>query len=168
MEEPQEEPFQPEWTDEPHIDGGVYLPLDSEKRSPHPKVVPQHLVDIAQTTYGRTNKINPPPSPPPSPLRWIPRRYGGGFRFGRSEDDEELKIQEDIEPPSLTEFQLFLKLPTELRHKVWRNALPGKAYSHINCYSLYRDRELRSRLWSRHDSSVSVLGAETAPKLQLF
>ena len=115
--------FVPAWTAEPHIEGGVFLPTNA--RSPHPAVVPQRILDIAQATYGGIHEINPPPSPPRSPLSWIPRRYGGGFRFGRSEDNDLVEIPpETIEIPSLTEFHLFPKLPVELRHLIWRHCLP--------------------------------------------
>jgi len=125
MEEGQEDRFKPKWTEEPHIDGGVYLPLELDKRLPDPKSAPQRILDIAESTYGRIHQINPPRSPPLSPLRWIPRRYGSGHRYGRPEDDVELELPKDIEPPSLVGFQLFLKLPTELRQIIWRHALPG-------------------------------------------
>jgi hypothetical protein len=127
MEKGEEHRFIPKWTEDPHVDGGVYLPLDLDKRAPvpDPKAVPQHVLDIAQATYGRIHKINPPPSPSLSPLRWIPRRYGNGFRFGRPEDDVELELPIDIESPSLIEFRPLLKLPTELQQMIWRHTLPG-------------------------------------------
>jgi hypothetical protein len=127
-DEDYQEGFKPKWTEEPHIEDGVYLPLDEEKRSPHPKAVPQHLLEIAQATYGRLHEINPPPSPPATPLAWIPRRIGHGFVYGRSEDNQfafTMERPKEIESPSLTEFQCFPRLPAELRHMIWRNALPG-------------------------------------------
>jgi 2EXR family len=117
--------FNPKWTEEPHLEDGVYLPLDEDKRSAHPKTIPKHILDIAKATYGRNFKINPPPSPPPAPLAWIPRRHGGGFRFGREEDNECMEVPKEIEPPSLTEFRYFPRLPIELRHMIWRHCLPG-------------------------------------------
>jgi hypothetical protein len=120
--------FKPEWTEEPHIEDGVYLPLHEEKRSPRPKEVPQHILDVATATYGRLHKINPPPSPPPSPLAWIPRRNGHGFVYGRSEDNEfafAMELPKEIVAPSLTEFRFFPRLPVEIRRMIWRHALPG-------------------------------------------
>jgi hypothetical protein len=120
--------FKPEWTEEPHIEDGVYLPLYEEKRSPHPETVPQHILDIAQATYGRLHKVNPPPSPPLSPLAWIPRRNGHGFVYGREEDNEfaiTMELPREIVRPSLKEFPLFPRLPFEIRYMIWRAALPG-------------------------------------------
>jgi len=122
-EDGQDRRFVPAWTEEPYIEGGVYLPTND--RSPHPEAVPQRILDIAQATYGGIHEINPPPSPPPSPLSWIPRRYGGGFRFGRSEDNDCVEIHHEIVIQPLTEFHLFPKLPIELRRMIWRHCLPG-------------------------------------------
>lgn len=124
-EDVQDHRFMPEWTEEPHIEDGVYLPLDMKNRSPHPNTIPKHVLDIAKATYGRLHKINPPPESPPSPLSWIPRRHGPGFRYGRSEDNDFLELPKEAEPPSLTDFQIFLRLPLELQRMIWRKSLPG-------------------------------------------
>ena len=68
------------------------------------------------------------PSPPLSPLAWIPRRNGHGFVYGREEDNEfaiTMELPKEIVSPSLRKFPLLTRLPFEIRHMIWREAFPG-------------------------------------------
>ncbi|TGO52133.1 hypothetical protein BCON_0147g00200 [Botryotinia convoluta] len=46
--------FVPSWPNQPHIEGGCFLPNDDGTRTPYPETPPQSVLDIVKATYGQT------------------------------------------------------------------------------------------------------------------
>ncbi|TEY57572.1 hypothetical protein BOTCAL_0213g00150 [Botryotinia calthae] len=47
-------PFVPSWPNQPHVDGGCFLPNDDGTRTPYPEKPPKSVLDIVKATYGQT------------------------------------------------------------------------------------------------------------------
>ncbi|TGO62846.1 hypothetical protein BOTNAR_0108g00070 [Botryotinia narcissicola] len=49
--------FVPSWPNQPHIEGGCFLPNDNGTRTPYPETPPQFVLDIVKESYGWTSML---------------------------------------------------------------------------------------------------------------
>lgn len=49
--------FVPSWPEQPHIEGGCFLPNDNGTRTLYPETPPQFVLDIVKESYGWTSML---------------------------------------------------------------------------------------------------------------